>query len=293
MANEKKAQASTSKQKTTQAKTKQRKAENRNSIETNSKTTKVEKETQTAKKATMPKKSSNKNKTNQNEAVKKNLNHVSKKTNNNGKREETKTSQVVVESSNNQKNPKKSGKKEKQNYKVQTKNEKIMSSSIVDSDEIGKFAKIIVVLVVIVVAFYGLTVLITKFQKTSVPERNKMTIPAVIQYDEILIGTMLNQARDEYYVLIQKDDDESQTLISYYLQNYNGTSNALKVYTSNMNSVFNQFYISEIPNVKTNNISEFRISAITLVKVKNHEIVEAYTGLEEVENAFKNMISQK
>ena len=44
---------------------------------------------------------------------------------------------------------------------------------------------------------------------------------------------------------------------------------------SNMNSIYNEFYISETSNVRTNNINEFKVSTITLVKIKNHEIVEA------------------
>lgn len=164
------------------------------------------------------------------------------------------------------------------------------NSPIVGSDEMDKLIKIVLVLVVICAIFYGLTIIITKFQKTSVPDRTKETTPAVIQYDEILIGTMLNQVRDEYYVLIQKDDDQYQSLTSYYLQKYKTKQNAWKVYTVNMNSVFNQFHVAETSNLRPTNIGEFKVSQVTFVKIKNHQIEEVYEGMDEVENKLKELI---
>ncbi len=266
MAKEKKTQTSEERKKAAQAKNKQGKSEKTKVEETN-----------------VQNKSGNKSTSN-----KKNKEQVLEK-----KKVDNKMKEVITKQSNDKDNSKKKRKVETQEKKVKNKNENVAPTSVVSSDEMGKLIKIILILIVIVVAFYGLTVLITKFQKTSVPDRNKNTTPAVIQYDEILIGTMLNQAREEYYVLIQKDDDQYQTLTSYYLQRYNSTTKPLKVYIANINSVYNQFYISENSNIKTNNISEFKVSTITLVKVKNHEIVEAYEGLEEIEKAFKALLEKK
>lgn len=274
MANEKKKQTSIEKKKTNQTNMKQTKLENQKNKEVKATNKKKEKSNQLEKK--------NVNQKNQDLKIKEIANQensVNKKEYPTFKKKETTS--------------KKAEKKEGKVSSVKNKNEKTASSTIASSDEMGKLIKIIVVLIVIVAAFYGLTVIITKFQKTSTPERNKNTVPAVIQYDEILIGTILNQARDEYYVLIQKDDDQYRTLTSYYLQKYSSNSKSLKVYMSNMNSIYNEFYISETSNVRTNNINEFRVSTITLVKIKNHEIVEAYEGLDDVESAFKKLIDKK
>lgn len=274
MANEKKKQTSIEKKKTNQTNMKQTKLENQKNKEVKATNKKKEKSNQLEKK--------NVNQKNQDLKIKEIANQensVNKKEYPTSKKKETTS--------------KKAEKKEGKVSSVKNKNEKTASSTIASSDEMGKLIKIIVVLIVIVAAFYGLTVIITKFQKTSTPERNKNTVPAIIQYDEILIGTILNQARDEYYVLIQKDDDQYRTLTSYYLQKYSSNSKSLKVYMSNMNSIYNEFYISETSNVRTNNINEFKVSTITLVKIKNHEIVEAYEGLDDVESAFKKLIDKK
>jgi len=274
MANEKKKQTSIEKKKTNQTNMKQTKLENQKNKEVKATNKKKEKSNQLEKK--------NVNQKNQDLKIKEIANQensVNKKEYPTSKKKETTS--------------KKAEKKEGKVSSVKNKNEKTASSTIASSDEMGKLIKIIVVLIVIVAAFYGLTVIITKFQKTSTPERNKNTVPAVIQYDEILIGTILNQARDEYYVLIQKDDDQYRTLTSYYFQKYSSNSKSLKVYMSNMNSIYNEFYISETSNVRTNNINEFKVSTITLVKIKNHEIVEAYEGLDDVEGAFKKLIDKK
>lgn len=274
MANEKKKQTSIEKKKTTQAKTKPAKKENQKSKE--AKVVREEKITTNQ----LEKKSVDR------KVPKKNIKEVTNQKKSDDKKE-------YSTSKKKESNSQKIINKETSTKNFKNKSEKMKSSSIVSSDEMGKLTKIILVLVVIAIAFYGLTVIITKFQKPSVPDRNKNIVPAAIQYDEILIGTMLNQSRDEYYVLIQKDDDQYQTLTSYYLQRYSTNSKSLKVYMSNINSIYNQFYISETSNIRTNNMSEFRVSTITLVKIKNHEIVEAYEGLDEVENAFKKLVDNK
>ena len=165
--------------------------------------------------------------------------------------------------------------------------------SLMSGDEMTRLLKIILVLIVIVVAFYGLTVLITKWRKTSTPERDKTITPAVIQYDEILIGTLLNQSRSEYYVLIQADDDPYQSLTSYYISNYERTKEALKVYTSNLNSGLNSYYISETSNLKVEKMNDFRVSKVTLVYVKDHKIVKAYEGLDAVCEALKELVKSE
>ncbi len=274
MANEKKKQTSIEKKKTNQTNIKQTKLGNQKNKEVKVTNKKEEKSNQLEKKNISKKNQDSKIKevTSQEDSADKKEYPAFKKKENTSKKTE---------------------KKERTISSAKNKNEKTASPTIVSSDEMGKLIKIIVVLIVIVAAFYGLTVIITKFQKASTPERNKNTVPAVIQYDEILIGTILNQVRDEYYVLIQKDDDQYQILTSYYLQKYSSDSKSLKVYMSNINSIYNEFYISETSNVRTNNINEFRVSTITLVKIKNHEIVEAYEGLDDVESAFKKLIDKK
>ena len=156
--------------------------------------------------------------------------------------------------------------------------------------KIHKLIKIILVLVVVIVVFYGITVLVTKYQKTNIPNRNVSDDPAIIQYDEIMIGTMLKQPRKEYYVLIKADDSLYNSLLDSYQKSYSGKKDALKIYTANTNDGLNQFYIATSSNIKTDDLSKFRVSDITLIKVANQKIVEAYEGIDDVEDALKKLL---
>lgn len=164
------------------------------------------------------------------------------------------------------------------------------NSTTMNSDEILRLIKIILILVVIVVVFYIITIVITKYQKDSTEPNYNDTTPAIIQYDEIVLGTLLKQSREEYYVLIKGEKEPYEELFSSYIKTYSSKAKSLKVYTANLDDVFNQFYVSETSYLKTKNISEFRVSGISLVKVKNHEVVEAYEGIDEIETAFKALV---
>lgn len=193
----------------------------------------------------------------------------------------------------NQKNVSKKGEnkqKELHLKKTEEKDSRAMISSVASSDEMLRLGKIILVLLVIVVVFYGITVIITKQKKNNSNQTNQEDVPAVIQYDEILIGTLLDQPREEYYVLIQKDDSLYRSLFESYMKTYSSKTGALKIYTSNMNDVLNGFYISETSNLKTTNMGEFRVSNVSLVKIKNGTIIENYEGIDSVEGALKELV---
>ncbi len=167
---------------------------------------------------------------------------------------------------------------------------KVESEPPIRSDELMKLVKIVLIVVVIIIIFYGITVLMTKNKKEKTDNNVNNTTPAIIQYDEIMLGTLFRQPRDEYYVLIQKEDDPYNSLFQSYITTYGSKTDSLKVYTANLDSVFNAYYVSEKSNLKTDNISEFRVSDISLIKVKEKAVVESYEGLEEIEKALKELV---
>jgi len=180
------------------------------------------------------------------------------------------------------------------NKKINGKNtiieKKNTNGSAVSSDEMSKLIKIIVVLVIIVVVFYLITVLITKNRKKQTNNYTSDTTPAVIQYDNIIIGTIFNQVPTEYYVLIKdKENGPYETLLSSYVKTYQSKKDSLKIYNSYMNDVFNKKYIAETSNLNVSSATEFRVSDITLIKISNHSVTESYEGIDNVQMALKNM----
>ncbi len=160
----------------------------------------------------------------------------------------------------------------------------------VTSDEMMRLIKVIIIVVIIAVIFYFITIVITKYKKEKTQPNYNDSTPAIIQYDEIVLGSLFNQKREEYYVLIMEEKEPYKELLSSYMKTYSAKENSLKIFTSNLDSVFNQFYISETSNLKTSNISEFRVSGLTLVKIKNNSVIEAYEGIDAVEKAFQSLV---
>ena len=95
--------------------------------------------------------------------------------------------------------------------KVNNKSKKIESGN-----EIANFIKLIIVVTVFFLAFYLITLLINKEE-----EKENIETPATIQYDNILLGNILIQPNDNYYVLVTESDDINLGLYSTYISMYN------------------------------------------------------------------------
>ena len=158
---------------------------------------------------------------------------------------------------------------------------KVKKASISEENEIGKLIKIIIIVTIIFLAFYLLTILINK------KEENVVKQPVQIQYSEILLGNMLKQKENEYYVLIYDTEDLYVNMYRDYLSYYkNNTKDALKYYTSVLNNPLNYRFIGEELNVD-DNIDNLKVNETTLVKIKNHKIVGTYQ-----EDALKEYLKE-
>lgn len=144
--------------------------------------------------------------------------------------------------------------------------------------EISKLIKLIIVVSLIVLIFYGLTVLVNQEKEVENPDT-----PASIQYDEILIGNVLKQPNEEYYVMIYDDEDYDTSLYSTYLDLYKQKDEAIRIYTSQLNNPLNQNFKAEKSNLNINDISDLKVQSSTLLKIDNGKIEEFYEGEELVE----------
>jgi len=147
--------------------------------------------------------------------------------------------------------------------------------------EIGNLFKIILVILIIFGLFYVLTYYI---QNNKTAENNSDTSNAIttIQYDEILMGEILNQSEDEYYVLLvtkEEYTDKYKEYISEYSSNH-------KFYYSLIDNGMNSRYLSDTSNLKVENIDELRVVGTSLIKVSSNKISEVYDGNSSVMQAF-------
>ena len=153
-------------------------------------------------------------------------------------------------------------------------NKKLNQKKIYTSEtEMGiNYIKIILIILVIVCVFSLITSFVTN-KKNNKNNSNEVTI----QYKGIIAGNILNVSNDEYYVLLEFENDNYNTLYETYLTNYASKEKALPYYKVDMSKGFNKSYIStDKPNLDTDISSELKFTETTLLKIKSKKIVEKY-----------------
>ena len=112
------------------------------------------------------------------------------------------------------------------------------------NDEISKLIKIVLIVTAIMVVFYFVTSLVTKRANAKKLTQDKTTEKAEIQYEEIIIGSMLNKD-GEYYVLIYDENDNNFSEYQTMIQTLAVTEDAPKIYKSSLSDGFNKAYLAK------------------------------------------------
>ena len=141
-----------------------------------------------------------------------------------------------------------------------------------DSDELSKLIKIVLAVTLIIIVFYGLTVVVTNKAKEAAEEKNKQA--AEIQYDSIMIGSMLN-IDGSYYVLIEDEDDIRLSEYTTLIQTIKANDDAPTIYTADLSSSFNKGYLGDKSNYDSN-MENFKVTGTVLVRVSDHKISKVY-----------------
>lgn len=160
-------------------------------------------------------------------------------------------------------------------------------NTIETNNELVNLIKIIVIVCVILLAFYFITVFVSKKTKGSAFSNDDSV--AVIQYDKIIVGEILNRPNSSYLVLVQKENDVNSNLYQSYLSIYSGKENALKVYNVDLSEVFNLNYVGD-ETILNNGIQNYKFSDTTLIKVSDGNISDSYVGSAAIENYLKELI---
>jgi len=162
--------------------------------------------------------------------------------------------------------------------KKTVKKNNVMNSTSKSSNEIGNLIKIVAIIAIIILIFYVVTVFVTR----DVKEDDH--IPARIQYTEILVGNILRQHEDEYYVLIIDRDDLAIPLYEFYLSRYVRLEDSLPFYLAFLNNPLNDVFWAEESVTNMPNIEDFRVTGTALVKVRNSRIASIFETEEAITN---------
>ena len=176
----------------------------------------------------------------------------------------------------------------KENPIIKSKNAKgIKGNSSEENSEIKKFIIIIIVLALLVGAVYGLTLLFSndKEEYTFVPTKGE------INYDKVIVGTILNRPEKEYFVMVYDSTNEDAAkydgLISQHMSK-SSEKNYINIYYCDLNNKLNKDYYNvnndNKSNKKAKEVSEFDFGDLTLLHIKKGKItvyLEDYKTIQE------------
>lgn len=154
-----------------------------------------------------------------------------------------------------------------------------------DQMEIKKFIWIIIILIIVIVIIYFFTrIFVTKdlFNK-----KEETAVAGEINYTVTSIGSMLSINEEEYYVIAYSTEDINASYYSAIASKYSVNSEALSVYTIDLNNELNKkYYDKENVNLNVENLSDLRVGDLALFKVKNGKITKTFDSEEKIINEF-------
>lgn len=113
---------------------------------------------------------------------------------------------------------------------------------------------------------------------------------AVIQYDEIIVGQLLDRSYDDYYVLATTNSKLSD--FQSYTSKLDGENNNPKLYTIDLDSAFNKKYLKDDSNLNVDDIKDIRFSKTTLLHIKDHKIDDSSDDLSDIIEILEDLASK-
>lgn len=166
---------------------------------------------------------------------------------------------------------------------------KVVKSSINDENEMYKFVKLIIIISALFLIFYLLTLIINNKKDST----DNSTATAEIQYDKILIGNMLTQSNDKYYVLVEDSNDNYINSYGTYLDMYKEKTEHLRVYYADLNNPLNTKFKAEEANTSVSDILNLRIKETTLFYIANGKIKKVYEGHDNINTFLSKLASSE
>ena len=108
----------------------------------------------------------------------------------------------------------------------------------------------------------------------------------VISYENIEAGTILNREENDYYVVLA-DMSNNSKYITEVINEYNKKENKIKLYKVDLSEGLNRSIVSDTSNLIVSNLADLKVSDTSLLRVTNHKIVNAYSGVDNIENILK------
>lgn len=158
------------------------------------------------------------------------------------------------------------------------------------NEETKTMKQFLITLIIVIIGVVGIY-LLTKYvvKKDNATNNSSNTEEkSYIDPNTAIVGTMLNKSSDAYYVIIYDKTKDNATTYYSLVSTYKAKDKALKVYTVDLSNSLNKKYIAtdNKTNPKTTNLEDLKFGEVTLLKVKNNKITEAYETTDAIKKAL-------
>ena len=158
------------------------------------------------------------------------------------------------------------------------------------NEETKTMKQFLITLIIVIVGVVGIYLLTKYVVKKDNSTNNSSTTEEknYIDPNTAIVGTMLNKSSDAYYVIIYDKTKDNATTYYSLVSTYKAKDKALKVYTVDLSNSLNKKYIAtdNKTNPKATNLEDLKFGEVTLLKVKNNKITEAYETTDAIKKAL-------
>lgn len=158
------------------------------------------------------------------------------------------------------------------------------------NEETKTMKQFLITLIIVIVGVVGIYLLTKYVVKKDNSTNNSSTTEekSYIDPNTAIVGTMLNKSSDAYYVIIYDKTKDNATTYYSLVYTYKAKDKALKVYTVDLSNSLNKKYIAtdNKTNPKATNLEDLKFGEVTLLKVKNNKITEAYETTDAIKKAL-------
>ena len=149
-----------------------------------------------------------------------------------------------------------------------------------DEQEISRFIKILLIVVVFILGIYFFTSIVVKKEY----DINKDLTEGQISSNNIIVGSILNRPHIEYYVIVYNSNSSKAVIYETLLGLYESKEDSLRIYTVDLNNQLNKRFESTKYNPTATKIDEFKFGEITLLKIKDKSINKYVEDLEKIKS---------
>lgn len=142
-----------------------------------------------------------------------------------------------------------------------------------------------IVIVLFILAVIGMLWLVDALKSNKNEEEEKEVTPK-IQYSEVIVGNMLDQKYDEYYVIAYKEKENKKELIDYLLSKH---LTGEHYYTIDLTKAQNLVSVADESNFKSENIGEIKFKDTTLLEIKKGKITNNYESVDKIVDYLKSL----